>query len=70
MKVETQILIAKDLNYLDDRSTVELLEIAAETGRGFERFDSFAKEQDRILTTDHGTLATEHYANANYPRCS
>jgi len=33
MEVETQILIALELNYLDARSADELLEFSAETGR-------------------------------------
>lgn len=50
MEVETQILIAQDLNYMDEKSTFELLELSAETGRVI---NGLIRSLERKLESDH-----------------
>jgi len=50
MEVETQILIAQDLNYLDARSADELLEFSAETGRVI---NGLIRSLKKKLESDH-----------------
>lgn len=50
MEVETQILIAQDLKYMDEKSTFELLELSAETGRVI---NGLIRSLKRKLESDH-----------------
>ena len=50
MEVETQILIAQDLKYLDTRSADELLEFSAETGRVI---NGLIRSLKKKLESDH-----------------
>ncbi len=50
MEVETQILIAQDLNYIDASSADELLEFSAETGRVI---NGLIRSLKKKLESDH-----------------